>query len=149
MKIITLFAFFYLGILFDGYSQQSNVKLVEVKSESLVKLLASLDTVITKSNGTCGIYIYVFTNESGSAHVPETDEVTNKVLVATTNGDELPEQHLFKLGDFYDPKITDVHSLPNGDYSFSLIYRAYGRKKKLLYHVSFRKVTVKSVAVAK
>ncbi|WP_448699014.1 hypothetical protein ACFGVR_19025 [Mucilaginibacter sp. AW1-3] len=143
MKTILIFAFFYFGLLFNGYSQLSNVKLLEVKNENLVTLLASLDTVITKNNGNCGIYIYVFANASGSAHVAETDEITNKVLVATTNGDELPEQHLFKLGDFYDPKISDIRTLPTGGYSFSLVYTANNHKKKLLYVVSLRMVTVK------
>jgi hypothetical protein len=149
MKTIIPFGLCYFGLLFNGYAQQSSAKLVEVKDKALVKLLGSLDTVITKNNGNLNISIYSFSNESGSAHAPGTDEVTNKLMVLTSEFGEYPEQHLFKCGDFYGPKIRDIQSLPNGDFSFNLVYGAYDHKKRLAYHVSLRKMTVKQVPVTK
>jgi hypothetical protein len=141
-KIILLLLAFNLAVIFNSYGQQSKAKLVELKDAKLVQLLASLDTVIKYNNRFLSMSIYKSANGYGSAHTPETDEVNYQILIAVSDGDDAPEQHLYKLGDFYNPGPISVNSLPGGLFLVSFEY-GWGDKKQIFSgQVSLKKIVI-------
>lgn len=124
-----------------SYGQQQ-LKVSEIKSNNLVSTLCSVDTVIFKNNNTFSLILYKISNASGSAHMPETDEVSNRFLIAVTNGDEVPEQHLFNIGDFYDPKIIKWEKLKD-KYRLYIDYGGtFKGRRKITLNISLNAVVV-------
>jgi len=51
------------------------------------------------------IIIYTIDNPSGSSGFEEGHEISYNLLVAVSEFDEEPNQNLFDIGDFYNPKF--------------------------------------------
>ena len=114
----------------------------QIKSESLVNLLSSVDTVYFKESKEIRVILYQVSNESGSAHIPETDEVSTKFLIAVSEFGELPNQSLFSVGNFYDPRIIKFSALKSNDCLLQIEYGAYKNRKRMSFNISLNKITV-------
>lgn len=74
--------------------------------------------------------------------MPETDEVSNKYLIAISSSDETPDQMLYSVGDFYNPKILKFLPGKKDDYLLSIEYGAYKLRKKINLDITLSKIVV-------
>jgi hypothetical protein len=124
------------------YGQRLPISVSEIKDNYWKSTLCSVDTVISKSNDVLAVILYKVSNPSGSAHMPESDEVSNRFLIAVSSVDDSPEQHLFNVGDFYGPKILQFEELDRNNYRVLFSYGAADHRKKKFLNISLNKVTV-------
>jgi hypothetical protein len=118
------------------------ISLTPVAGKSLKAILCNVDTVIFKSNYNISIILYKISNGSGSAHMPGTDEVSNKFLIAVSSIDEVPDQYLYSLGDFINPKVIQFQPLKRASYLLSIEYGTYKNRKKINLDISVGKVSI-------
>lgn len=121
---------------------QNKVLINELTSKNLVSAFCNVDTVIFKRNSSISVALYRASNVAGSAGIAETDQASNKFFIATTDGDEVPEQHLFTVGNFYNPKVVKFDVLKNRDYLLTIEYGFFKNRKKVSFNISLSKVTV-------
>jgi len=139
----TIYIFLLLTLAYStSYSQ--GAKVTEIKDKNLKSVLCSIDTVIFKSNYVLAVTLYKVSNPSGSAHQPETDEVSNRYLIAVSSIDEVPDQYLFNVGDFYNPKILKFEQLKNGNYRVTFEHGVFKARRRMYLNISLKMVTLTS-----
>lgn len=132
-----------LFVLFaiNAYAQKKPL-VSQITNETLVNLLSSVDTVVFKSGKEIRVVLYQVDNESGSAGIPGSEEVSTKFLIAVSEFGEIPDQSLFSVGDFYDPRIVKFSDQKNNDCLLQIEYGAYKSRKRISLNISLKKVTV-------
>ncbi len=56
------------------------------------------------------VRVYIIDNGSGSAGIEEGHEVSHNLLIAVSEFDEEPNQNLFDIGPFFNPKFLKCFS---------------------------------------
>jgi hypothetical protein len=118
------------------------ITLVAVQNKALKSILCNVDTELFRRGASTSAMLYKISNPSGSAHMPETDEISNKFLIAVSNGDEVPDHILYSIGDFYNPKILKSLTLRNDKYILSIEYGVFKSRKRINLDIALDKVTV-------
>jgi hypothetical protein len=139
MKKLTLII---LSVLSTTIAFGQKVTLTPVTTKNLKAILCNVDTVVFRSGRSTAVILYQISNPAGSAHMPETDEASNKFFIAVTNGDEVPDQILYSVGDFLGPKILKFQALKNDKYLLSIEYGIYKHRKRIDLDISLTKVSV-------
>lgn len=101
MKKITLFAILAF-ISLNTFSQTAVLKYE--KDSSLTRILNNISYYKAFNTTELLISIFVVSNASGSANMPETDEVSQKVYIGVSEFDEYPKQMLYSVDNLYMPK---------------------------------------------
>jgi len=142
-KKLFLFFFSCFGLSI-GFAQ--TIKYRSINNEDLVYVLNNIEKTIefTNSNQTLFVKVYVVSDPSGSANIPETEEVTNTIYIATSEDGEAPEQNLFKLTSVYDPKIISWTKLAK----YPQLVFSYGpadKRKKVAISIELKGLKAKPV----
>jgi hypothetical protein len=141
-KKLLLPAFLCLG--FTTFAQ--TIKYRVIQNEDLDYVLNNIEKTVAFSNPsqTLFVKIYIVDDPSGSAHTPETDEITNTIYIAVSEDGEAPEQHLYKLTSMYAPKIiawTKSASQPE----LTLSYGPADKRQKIVVSIGLKALKIKSV----
>lgn len=80
-------------------------KSTAVKQQDLVKFAQSVNTYEFFSGSQLGVRIFKIDNGSGSANLPESDEVNYSLYFCLAHNDEHPESKLYKIGPFKKPQL--------------------------------------------
>ncbi|CAM4409708.1 hypothetical protein SAMN06265348_11736 [Pedobacter westerhofensis] len=51
------------------------------------------------------VAIFKSSNGSGSARIPESDEVSFKLIICVAQHDEIPDSKVFSIGPFLNPRV--------------------------------------------
>ncbi|WP_069658932.1 hypothetical protein [Arcticibacter eurypsychrophilus] len=97
-----LFMSCLMFISIAGYSQS----VTKVTDKNLINTLSSVETFNLEKGKDLCVGIFMITNGSGSANVPEADEVSNSYIISVSDFAEHPISKVFTVGPFYNPKIT-------------------------------------------
>jgi hypothetical protein len=117
------------------------IRIAPVLNKDLKAVLCNIDTVLFRRGAMTSAMLYKVSNPSGSAHMPGTDEITNKFFIAVTNGDEEPDQILYNVGDFLGPRILRFKALPHDKYFLAIEYGEYKHRKRINLDISLGKVS--------
>lgn len=140
MKNLLLIALLFL---FSGvYSQPKGSHIYEYKDKQLIRLITSIDTIIIRSNNNISVILFRIFNPLGSAHMPETDEVSIKYMVSVGDYDDTPGHRLFNLGDYLAPKLLEFKELSKDSFLVGIEHGIYGHRKKNSYMVKPKGVTL-------
>jgi hypothetical protein len=135
---------FILLTILSANTYGQKISVTEIKEKYLKSILCSVDTVIFKRNDVISVILYEVSNPAGSAHMSETDESSNRFLIAVTTGDEVPEQHLFSVGNFLNPKIRKFEKLKDNNYSLVIEYGIFKSRKTVTLKISLNNVLLES-----
>lgn len=83
----------------------------EIRDTALVNALSNVEILgeAAPVNGTqLAVRVLSLAGASGSARDGESDRVVNWLFVAISDFGEEPEQHVFRLGSFFDPKLDSL-----------------------------------------
>ncbi len=143
LKKSLLFLFLCFGLL-TGFAQ--TIKYRNVSNVDLVYVLNNIEKTIELANSNQTLYIKVFvvSDPSGSANIPDTEEITNTIYIATSEAGEAPEQHLYKLTSVYDPKIiswTKSAAHPQ----LVLSYGPANKRKKIAISIELKGLQIKQL----
>ncbi|HWZ16598.1 MAG TPA: hypothetical protein VNW95_15270 [Mucilaginibacter sp.] len=135
---------FILLTILSANTYGQKISVTEIKEKYLKSILCAVDTVIFKRNDVISVILYEVSNPAGSAHLSETDESSNRFLIAVTTGDEVPEQHLFSVGNFLNPKIRKFEKLKDNNYSLVIEYGIFKVRKTAALKISLNNVLLES-----
>ncbi len=85
------------------------------KDSSLTRILNHISYYKVFKTTELVISIFVMSNESGSANLPESDEVSEKVYIGVSEFGEYPKQMLYSVDNLYMPKNFKIVE-KNADY---------------------------------
>lgn len=96
-----------LLLLFLSYhSHAQSVKSSEILQKNLVELIGSIDDYESFAGKQLMVKIFKVSNGSGSANFPESHEVSFNMLICVAHYDENPQNKLFTIGPFINPKVV-------------------------------------------
>jgi hypothetical protein len=105
------------------------VQIKEIQDIDQKSLLSQIDTVIFIKGKNMGSTIFRVNNGSGSAHLPESDEVSYSFLISVSEYDENPESKLFSVGPFIYPKLSNNIDMGE-NYSLQISYDGANMQRK-------------------
>jgi hypothetical protein len=128
-------------IIFPVFAQHLNYK--SVSNEDLTYVLNNIEKHITLKNNadTLFINVYMVSDPSGSAGIPEGEEITNTIYIAVSEDGEAPEQNLFKLTSVYNPKIVSWNTAAIRP-QIVLAYGPFDKRKKATISISLKGLTI-------
>src|SRR5690606_32384233 len=88
-----------------AYPQKIEVK--KISDKNLIDILFSAEDLVIKKANAMRISLFTINNGSGSANLPESDEVSFNIIVIVSSYDENPEAHAYSLGPFIKPRILN------------------------------------------
>lgn len=135
---------FILSICFVNLScGQEKVKIIKSDNNRLIKVLNNSELIGENRENNLSVRIYKIDNGSGSAGIEEGHEVSHNLLIAVSEFDEQPNQNLFEIGPFYNPKF--VKMTVNEDYQkeFDIEYGAFGNRKSVKLKVNINELLMK------
>ena len=74
--------------------------------------------------------VYTIDNGTGSAGF-ESCEVSNNLLVAVSEFDEAPNQSVFEIGPFYNPKFIKWTDIKEYEREFTIEYGVFDNRKSI------------------
>lgn len=95
-----------LLLCFTINSYAQSVESTEITQNESVKLITSIVSFDVFPGKQLCLGILKASNGSGSANLPESDEVSFNILISVAHYDENPETKVFSIGPFIAPKVT-------------------------------------------
>jgi hypothetical protein len=130
---------FLLVLLMNiGCSYGQEVKVAMVEDQDLIHLLNNIKELSSTRTKNLSITIFSVANPSGSAG-NGSDEIDYDLLIAVSEYDELPEQSLFRLSNFYNPAIKKWNT-KTGDPEVTIEYGPYDDRKEILLRISLQNI---------
>ena len=125
MKFILSISLIISSIIAFG---QQNIKVKEVKNQTIMKFVNSVDSFFRKKPNRFGIMFFVVSNGSGSAQLPESHESSENILISVAEYDEQPQNRVFNAGPFLYLKF--VNEIDSGEYFTLTIEHGVANSRK-------------------
>ena len=122
----------------NAYSQEAVKK---IKGVRVSKIISSIDTSIFIKSEKMGISIFRINNGSGSAGLPESDEVSHSFLLSVAEFDENPKEKVYCIGTFINPELLEKKDL-NEKFIIQIKHGVYNNRKISNLIISLKMVTV-------
>lgn len=132
-KILTLLIFVFVN---HQANAQKKVQLQNLSNKFLKSILCNLDTTVVKSNNNIAVRYYLISNPSGSAKLPESDEVSNQLIFAVSTIDDDPVQHLYKTQRFINPRIISFSEINIKEFDIIIEYGIYNARKRKTFKIT-------------
>lgn len=107
---------------------QNELKIEESNNSQLIKILNNSELIEKNSENYLSVKIYTIDNGTGSAGFPSS-EVSHNLLIAVSEFDEEPNQSLFEIGPFINPKFIKWTEIKEYEREFEIEYGIYNDRK--------------------
>ncbi len=118
---------------------QHNLKIEKSENSRLIKILNNAELIEASRETYLSVRIYKIDQGSGSAGY-ESSEVSHKLLIAVSEWDEEPNQNLFEIGPFYNPKFIQWTNINEYELEFEVEYGIYDDRKILKLKVDINEL---------
>lgn len=118
---------------------QDKLKIKTSKNTRLIKVLNSSELISENRKEWLSARIYKIDNGTASAGLPSS-EVSHNLLVAVSEFDEEPNQNLFEIGPFYNPKFIKWNGNKEYEKSFEIRYGAFDNRKTIKLKVNIKEL---------
>ena len=131
-------------IISSCVSAQPEIAIEQENNENLVAIINSIQLLKEFNGNEIAIRIFEHRGIAGSAGF-DSGEVNSNLYIAVSEYDELPEQSLFYVKSFYNPKIIEVSE--KGDYvRIELEYGMENARKSISLSVSINELEIEKNA---
>lgn len=96
---------FFLFVFAAFTTKAQMPKSTAIKQQDLVKFVESIRTYEFFNGTQLWAKIFKVDNGSGSANLPESDEVNYSLYICLAHHDEYPQTKLYKIGPFKKPEL--------------------------------------------
>lgn len=128
------------GLLCGNLSAQSSPEIRQIEDERLIELLNNVRLLQRAKTEQYSIALYTLHNGYGSAGFAN-GEVSQNLLVAVSEFDEVSDQNLFEIGPFYNPVFKEwKESTDKG--IFVIEYGAAKKRQILTLSVDIKALTI-------
>ena len=121
---------------------QNELKIAKSKNDRLIKVLNNSELIGENRENYLSVRIYKIDNGSGSAGIPEGHEVFHNLLIAVSEFDEEPNQNLFEIGPFYNPKFMKWTDKEEYEKIFEIEYGIYNNRKTVKLKININELTL-------
>ena len=121
---------------------QNELKIAKSKNDRLIKVLNNSELIGENRENYLSVRIYKIDNGSGSAGIPEGHEVSHNLLIAVSEFDEEPNQNLFEIGPFYNPKFMKWTDKEEYEKIFEIEYGIYNNRKSVKLKININELTL-------
>jgi len=118
---------------------QDKLKIENSENSRLIKVLNNSELIGENRVNYLSVRIYRIDNESGSAGFLSS-EVSHNLLIAVSEFDEEPNQSLFEIGPFYNPKFLKWTGEKEYEKEFEIEYGAYDNRKYVKLKVTINEL---------
>ena len=133
--LVLIFAISTFGIA------QKDLTIKKVDDNRLVKVLNSSSLIAKNSEGFVSVKIFKVDNGSASAGFPNS-EVSHDLLIAISAFDENPEQNLFEVGPFYNPKFKAWTEKNEYDKEFEIQHGPNNDPTKIKFLINLKELRI-------
>ena len=119
---------------------QEKVKIIKSDNNRLIKVLNNSELIGENKENYLSVRIYKIDNGSGSAGIKEGDEVSHNLLIAVSEFDEEPNQNLFEIGPFYNPKFVKWTKKKEYQKEIEIEYGAYDNRKSIKLKININEL---------
>ena len=116
------------------------IQVTKTENLDLVHLVNSIKELSAKRTTTLSIRIFSVDNFPGSAGY-SSGAITEDLLIAVSEFDELPEQSLFRISGLYNPKIKEWRT-ETGDPKVIIEYGPIDKMRTLVLLINLRKIKI-------
>ena len=136
-----LFLFFLMFCFVNQSFAQKELKVTKLKNNKLIKVLNNSELISQNRNEYIAVKIYKFDNGTASAGFSNS-EVSHNLLIAISEFDENPNQNLFEIGSFYNPKFIKWLSIKEDQKTFKIEYGTNKNRKHVIIKVNINELKV-------
>ena len=119
---------------------QEKVKINKSDNNRLIKVLNNSELIGENRENYLSVRIYKIDNGSGSAGIEEGHEVSHNLLIAVSEFDEEPNQNLFEIGPFYNPKFVKWTKKKEYQKEIEIEHGAYDNRKSIKLKVNINEL---------
>lgn len=119
---------------------QEKVKINKSVNNRLIKVLNNSELIGENKEYYLSVRIYKIDNGSGSAGIKEGNEVSHNLLIAVSEFDEEPNQNLFEIGPFYNPKFVKWTKKKEYQKEIEIEYGAYDNRKSIKLKININEL---------
>ncbi len=105
----------------------------------LTKILNNSILIADTTANYLSLRIYTIDNGTASAGYPSS-EVSHNLLLAISGFDEAPDQNLFEIGPFYDPRFVEWNIMEDAQ-RFSIDFLEFGSRQEREYAIELGELT--------
>ena len=140
MNIKSTFTLILTICLIQISFSQNELNIKKSKNFRLIKVLNNSELIGENRENYLSVRIYKIDNGSGSAGFPEGHEVSHNLLIAVSEFDEEPNQSLFEIGPFYNPKFIKWTDKEEYEKAFEIEYGIYNNRKKIKLKININEL---------
>ena len=143
MKHLKALAVFTIGFYSLSCFSQGHHKIEKKTNKELIHILNSSKQLSENSENYLSVRIYEIDNGSGSTGFPESHEVSYDLLIAVSAFDENPEQVVFEIGPFINPKFLRWTNTSGYSKDFEVEFGPVSRRESIRLMVDLKNLTPK------
>ncbi|MBN4082971.1 hypothetical protein JYT50_01150 [bacterium AH-315-A23] len=121
---------------------QGKLKIEKSENSRLIKVLNNSELIGENRENYLSVRIYIIDNGRGSAGF-ESCEVSYNLLISVSEFDEEPNQNLFEIGPFYNPKFIKWTKIKEYEREFEVEYGIYNNRKTVKLKVNINELKLK------
>ncbi len=118
---------------------QNKLKIEKSEISRLIKVLNNSELIGENRENYLSVKIYTIDNGTGSAGF-ESCEVSHNLLIAVSEFDEEPNQSLFEIGPFYNPKFIKWTDKEEYEKEFEVEYGIYNNRKTVKLKININEL---------
>ncbi len=92
-------------------ARAQSIEITQLTNVETNQLLSSIEKLEIKNGDKLRLSLFIVNNGSGSAHLPESDEVSHSLLISVSEYDEDRKVNVFRAGPFFNPQIISSKDL--------------------------------------
>jgi len=142
MKIKSTLFFLLAIFLVQTSCGQDKLKIEKSENSRLIEVLNNSELIGENRANNLSIRIYKIDNGSGSAGIAEGHEVSHNILIAVSEFDEEPNQNLFEIGPFYNPKFVKWIGEKEYQKEFEIEYGDHENRKSIILNVNIDEIKI-------
>jgi len=109
-------------LLISYFSVAQPATIVKIKDTSISRIINNIRSIQHYSLKNVTVTVMAVSNETGSAHMPDTEEVTDNLYLGIIEGDEFPKQNLFCIKNLYAISNIKMGKTISGDAMITFSY---------------------------
>jgi len=120
---------------------QDELKIEKSDNSKLIKILNNSELIEASKDNFLSVKIFIIDNGTGSAGFPNS-EVSHNLLIAVSEFDEKPNQSLFEIGPFYNPKIVEWNEKEEYEKEIEIEYGIYNNRKTVKLKININELEI-------
>ena len=127
---------------FAGYAQSLPIEVAQITNKNTIELISSIAEFETFEGQKLHLQIFMHANPPGSAKIEESHEISHNLLLVVGEYDLYSNGKLYKVGEFYMPKIKAINEF-EGKITIRVQHGLAKNRKEARITVDMDKVTIK------